>query len=186
LATDFDHVGEALGGYQGGAGAFAFEERVGGDRGAVQESVGIAPAYFQSTCDDAFTLVRGARHLARRDLLAVPQDQVGEGTPNVDSEDAFGHYDPPGGDPEALMSVMIESTPNPNALKFTVGVDVGGPKTFVAGQDTDDPMASALLALNGVTSIFMTADFVTLSKTPEADWGPIATEAQGIVTEYFG
>ena len=28
------------------------------------------------------------------------------------------------------MPVTIESTPNPNALKFTVGVDVGGPKTF--------------------------------------------------------
>ena len=83
------------------------------------------------------------------------------------------------------MPVMIEGTPNPNALKFTVGIDVGGPKSFVAGQDTDDPMASALLALGGVTSIFMTADFVTLSKTPDADWEPIAAEAQGIIGQYF-
>jgi hypothetical protein len=83
------------------------------------------------------------------------------------------------------MPVMIEGTPNPNALKFTVGVDVGGPKTFVAGQDHDDPMATALLSLVGVTSIFMTADFVTLSKSPEADWESIAGEAQGILEEYF-
>jgi hypothetical protein len=84
------------------------------------------------------------------------------------------------------MPVMIESTPNPNALKFTVGVNVGGPKTFVVGQDTDDEMAAALLALEGVTSIFMTSDFVTLSKTPEADWEAIAAEAQVILEEHFG
>ena len=84
------------------------------------------------------------------------------------------------------MPVMIENTPNPNALKFTVGRDVGGPKTFVAGQDTDDALAQALLALDGVTSIFMTSDFVTLSKTPEAAWEPIADEARGILESHFG
>ena len=83
------------------------------------------------------------------------------------------------------MPVTISSTPNPNALKFSVGVDVGGPRTFVAGQDTDDPMAIALLALDGVTSIFMTADFVTLSKTPDSDWDAIATDAESIIKSYF-
>jgi hypothetical protein len=84
------------------------------------------------------------------------------------------------------MPVMIESTPNPNALKFTVGTDVGGPKTFVAGKDTDDPLASALLAITGVTSIFMTANFVTLSKSPDADWETIATEARPLLEDHFG
>lgn len=84
------------------------------------------------------------------------------------------------------MPVMIEGTPNPNALKFTVGVDVGGPKTFVAGKDTDDPLASALLGITGVTSIFMTADFVTLSKSPDADWEAIAAEARPLLEDHFG
>lgn len=83
------------------------------------------------------------------------------------------------------MPVQIESTPNPNALKFTVGVDVGGPKTFVAGRDSEDPMADALLSIPGVTSIFMTADFVTLSKTPDADWAAIAGLAQEILQSHF-
>ncbi len=83
------------------------------------------------------------------------------------------------------MSISISSTPNPNALKFTVGVDVGGPKTFAAGMDTDDEMASALLDLEGVTSIFMTADFITLTKTPESDWDAIAGAAQGIIETHF-
>ncbi len=84
------------------------------------------------------------------------------------------------------MPVRIESTPNPNALKFTVGIDVGGPKTFVAGRDDDDPLAAAILSLPGVTSIFMTADFVTLSKAPDADWADIAGPAQEILQSHFG
>jgi hypothetical protein len=84
------------------------------------------------------------------------------------------------------MAVQISNTPNPNALKFTVGVDVGGPATFVAGQETDDANATALLAIDGVTSVFMTADFVTLSKTPESSWDTIAPAATGLLEKRFG
>lgn len=83
------------------------------------------------------------------------------------------------------MAVSIAPTPNPNALKFTVGRDVGGPKTFVAGRDVDDPVAAELLALEGVTSVFMTADFVTLSKLPEAGWDTIADDAKSILERHF-
>jgi NFU1 iron-sulfur cluster scaffold homolog, mitochondrial len=83
------------------------------------------------------------------------------------------------------MPVTISPTPNPNALKFTVGRDVGGPKTFVASRETDDPLAASLLGLPGVASIFMTADFVTLTKMPEADWEGIAGEAERILAEHF-
>ena len=83
------------------------------------------------------------------------------------------------------MPVTISATPNPNAAKFTVGVDVGGPKTFVAGQDTDEAPAAALLDLPGLASVFMTADFVTISKMPDASWDDIAPEAQQILSEHF-
>lgn len=84
------------------------------------------------------------------------------------------------------MAVQISPTPNPNALKFEVGVDVGGPQTFSAMQGTDDPLASALLALPGVLSVFMTGDFVTLSKEPDAGWDGIAMEAKAILEDHFG
>jgi len=84
------------------------------------------------------------------------------------------------------MSVQISNTPNPNALKFTVGVDVGGPATFVAGRDVDDPTAAALVAIDGVTSVFMTADFVTLSKTPDTSWDAIAPLATDVLEQRFG
>ncbi len=83
------------------------------------------------------------------------------------------------------MPVTISPTPNPNALKFSVGQDVGGPKTFAAGMDTDDPLATALLGIAGVTSIFMTADFVTVSKSPDGDWEAIVAEAQPVLEAHF-
>ena len=83
------------------------------------------------------------------------------------------------------MPVTISPTPNPNALKFEVGQDVGGPKTFAVGQEVDDPLAASLLALPEVTSVFMTADFVTLSKGPEGEWETIAPEAQRLIEDHF-
>lgn len=83
------------------------------------------------------------------------------------------------------MPVSITPTPNPNALKFTVGAEFDGPKSFAAGVDTDDPVASPLLALSGVTSVFMSADFVTISKSPEGRWDEIAPEVTSILNEHF-
>ena len=84
------------------------------------------------------------------------------------------------------MPVTVQPTPNPNAMKFTVGVSVGGPVTVVAGQGSDDPMIAALVALPGVTSVFMTGDFVTVSKSPDASWEAIGPEAQRLLEERFG
>ena len=84
------------------------------------------------------------------------------------------------------MPVEVAPTPNPNAMKFTVGADVGGPATFVAGRPADDPLAADLLDIDGVTSVFMTADFVTLSKTADAGWDDIAPAAVEILESRFG
>jgi NFU1 iron-sulfur cluster scaffold homolog, mitochondrial len=84
------------------------------------------------------------------------------------------------------MPVNAEPTPNPNAMKFTVGVAVGGPATHVAGTTTDDPVAAAILALPGVTSVFMTADFVTVSKSGVATWEELAPECLAILGEHYG
>jgi hypothetical protein len=84
------------------------------------------------------------------------------------------------------MPVSVAPTPNPNAAKFSVGQPVGGPATFVAGSNPDEPMAADLLAISGVTSIFMTADFVTISKAPDTSWESIIPEATAILESNFG
>ena len=83
------------------------------------------------------------------------------------------------------MPVSVTPTPNPNALKFTVGAEFDSPKSFAAGVDIDDPVASPLLALAGVTSVFMSADFVTLSKSPDVSWDEIVPEATRKLEEHF-
>ena len=84
------------------------------------------------------------------------------------------------------MVVRPELTPNPNALKFSVGRETGEPKTFVKGGPEGDPIATALLALEGVVSVFMTADFVTLTKAPTSEWSEIKGPAQEILEQHFG
>jgi hypothetical protein len=84
------------------------------------------------------------------------------------------------------MPVSVSQTPNPNALKFTVGSDFDSPKSFAAGQATDDPVAAPIIAIPGVTSVFMSADFVTVSKTPEAYWDEIAPAVSEILEEHYG
>jgi hypothetical protein len=71
-------------------------------------------------------------------------------------------------------------------MKFSVGQPVGGPTTHVAGSTPEEAFAADLLAIPGVTSIFMTADFVTISKAPDASWDAIIPEATSILEGEFG
>lgn len=83
------------------------------------------------------------------------------------------------------MPVVVEPTPNPNAMKFTVGSPVGGPATFAAGAPADDPAAADLLAIDGVASVFLTADFVTVTKSADADWDSITPRARRVLEDHF-
>jgi hypothetical protein len=84
------------------------------------------------------------------------------------------------------MTVIVAPSPNPNAMKFTVGRPVGGPTTHVAGAQPEQGFARELLAIPGVTSIFLTADFVTVSKTSDVPWESIIPEATSILEGEFG
>lgn len=71
------------------------------------------------------------------------------------------------------MPVTPEPTPNPNAMKFTVGEPVGGPATYTPDGEVDDPTAAEILDVQGVVGVFMTADFVTVTKSPDGEWESI-------------
>jgi hypothetical protein len=76
-------------------------------------------------------------------------------------------------------------TPNPNAVKFVLGrpaVPEGGSRSYYsAEQAASDARAAALFELDGVASVFMVADFVTVTKTPEADWGSLIEPVRGVL-----
>lgn len=130
----------------------------------------------------------GAGHLADREAHTIPRNQVGESASDIYTRNRCHRVLPllwPTVVARGPMPVTVSNTPNPNALKFTVGVDVGGPITHAAGSEPDDPMAAELLAIEGVTSMFGTADFITLSKTPDASWDVISAAAADILERYF-
>jgi len=58
-------------------------------------------------------------------------------------------------------------------MKFTL--DVTLPERILAGRgdEVGDPFTGALLAIDGVASVFGVNDFVTITRERGADWGPI-------------
>jgi Scaffold protein Nfu/NifU N terminal len=84
------------------------------------------------------------------------------------------------------MAIRVEQTPNPNALKFSVGEAVGGPGTYVRGAEPEEGYLRQILDLEGVSSVFFTADFVTITKTPDGSWDAIEPEATAILESQFG
>ena len=75
------------------------------------------------------------------------------------------------------MAVRYQTTPNPNAAKFVVDRTVVEGKSsksyYSAAHAAGDPLAAALFEIDGVASIFMVEDFVTVTKTPDADWAAL-------------
>ena len=82
------------------------------------------------------------------------------------------------------MPVVPNPTPNPNAMKFVVGVPVGGPATVRAGDEADG-FAGDVASLDGVVSVFFTADFVTVTKDPSASWDALVPEVVAILERAF-
>lgn len=83
------------------------------------------------------------------------------------------------------MAIRVEQTPNPNALKFSVHESVGGPGTYVKGAEPEEEYLRDLLELEGVASVFFTADFVTITKAPDGSWDAITPEATAILETQF-
>jgi nicotinamide mononucleotide (NMN) deamidase PncC len=76
--------------------------------------------------------------------------------------------------------IRIDPTPNPNALKVSVGAALTAkPVTFAnAASAAGHPLASALFAIPGVASVFIFNNYVTITKSTDADWGAIEPQLE--------
>ena len=71
------------------------------------------------------------------------------------------------------LDIKVSNTPNENALKFTVNQILmdSGHKTYDdPKQAGDSPLARKLLEIDGVASVFLIQDFITVTKQPEVKW----------------
>ena len=77
----------------------------------------------------------------------------------------------------------IQLTPNPNALKFVLdGVVSPQPASFFnVGAAAEHPLAKRLFEIEGVTSLLLLGDFVTINKSPETRWDDIKRQAKAVL-----
>jgi len=86
------------------------------------------------------------------------------------------------------VKVQITTTPNEHALKFTLDRPAleSGHKTYAnAAAANESPVAKALFGLEGVASVFLMADFITVTKKPDANWDNLQSAAVEAIKASF-
>ena len=86
------------------------------------------------------------------------------------------------------MFIQTEQTPNPATLKFLPGreVMVRGVADFTDPEAAQaSPLASKLFQIDGVTGVFLGADFITVTKAEGQDWYVLKPAVLGGVMEHF-
>lgn len=80
----------------------------------------------------------------------------------------------------------VATTPNPDAMKFTV--DRRFDEMFTIGSPEDaeaHPFANAVFAAGGVASVFGTADFVTITRSADGDWSAIEAAVRQAAADHL-
>ncbi|WP_343564360.1 NifU family protein [Sphingobacterium sp.] len=75
----------------------------------------------------------------------------------------------------ATINVYTESTPNPSTMKFLVNkLLINGSVDFPNKETAQDsPFATELFKFNFVNGVFFASNFVTITKTEDAEWEDI-------------
>jgi hypothetical protein len=77
----------------------------------------------------------------------------------------------------------IQPTPNPNAAKFILDKTIAQRPTsfFNAAAAAGHPIAAKLFEIEGVSSLLLLGDFVTVNKTPQAKWAQINARVKAVL-----
>ena len=85
------------------------------------------------------------------------------------------------------MFIQTEATPNPATLKFIPGrtvLDTGTMEFASREAAARSPLAERLFGVQGVTSVFYGADFVTVTKD-DGDWQHLKPAILGAIMEHY-
>ena len=86
------------------------------------------------------------------------------------------------------MFIQTEDTPNPATLKFIPGVAVlpGDTAEFTSPEEAkSSPLATRLLAIDGVESVFFSGDFLSVTKIEQLDWFVLKPSILAGIMEHF-
>ena len=88
------------------------------------------------------------------------------------------------------MFIQTEDTPNPASMKFLPGQPILGAGKL--GQDfpneasaAQSPLAQILFTLDGVDSVFLGADFVTVTKSANHEWAHLKPAILGTLADFL-
>ena len=84
------------------------------------------------------------------------------------------------------IKLMIQSTPNPNALKFVLNIPLKneGKVTYKsADQCVHNPMAKALFTLPNITEVYFFDNYVTVTQDGNVDWDAIEDQIKNLLLE---
>ncbi len=85
------------------------------------------------------------------------------------------------------MFIQTEGTPNPATLKFIPGEVVleSGTMFFESKDEAGiSPLAQVLFEINGVSAVFLGADFITI-ENDGADWNELKPAVLGTIMEHY-
>lgn len=86
------------------------------------------------------------------------------------------------------MFIQTEETPNPLTLKFIPGKPVMDTQVLEITSKEEAkqvPLAEALFHVNGIIGVFFGKDFISVSKTEDADWMVLKPQVLGAIMEYY-
>ncbi len=85
------------------------------------------------------------------------------------------------------MSILVEKTPNPLAMKFTAPIQMfdGNDSYPVHQKDVSDyPILNQLLTINGVDHVFGYQTFITVIKKTDADWEELIPDVTALMRDF--
>ena len=85
------------------------------------------------------------------------------------------------------MFVQTENTPNPNSLKFLPGKKVSNdtPLEISNKSETNNELIRNILSINGVKSIFLAEDFLSVNKNENVEWEDLKHIIISFINDYY-
>ena len=85
------------------------------------------------------------------------------------------------------MFVQSELTPNPNSIKFLPGkiVSKSGSFELTKKDETNNDLIKNLFSVNGVESIFLGKDFISVNKQDNVEWEEIRHIIISLINDFY-
>ena len=85
------------------------------------------------------------------------------------------------------MFVQTENTPNPNSLKFLPGKKVSNDASLEISNksETNNELIRNILSINGVKSIFLADNFLSVNKDEKTEWEDLKHIIISFINDYY-